>query len=164
MKETEMMTKIKEAIQKPLETIIKNGVNSNNLDYLYKLVDVHKDIANIEYWKTKEDIMRYSNYGNYGRSNYGEGSYGRRSRDSRGRYTGHNPEDRIDEMYMNYQAYAEGREAYGRGNYGAKEDSMMCLETMLESMVDFAKMLKEEASSQEELEIIHKYFKKISEM
>ena len=66
---------------------------------------------------------------------------------------------------MNYQAYSEGREAYGRsGNYGAKEDSMMCLETMLESMVDFVKMLKEEASSQEEMEMIHKYIKKLSDM
>ena len=67
-------------------------------------------------------------------------------------------------MYMNYQAYSEGREAYGRGNYGAREDSMMCLETMLESMEDFVKMLKEEASSQEEIELIRKYVKKISEM
>ena len=78
---------------------------------------------------------------------------------------GHRPEDKIDEMYMNYQAYSEGREAYRRsGNYSAKEDSVMCLENMLESMVDFVKMLKEEASSQEEMELIHKYVKKISEM
>lgn len=161
MKETEMLNKIKEAIQKPLETIIKTGVSSNNLDYLYKLIDVQKDVANIEYWKSKEDIMRYSNYG---RNSYGEGSYGRRSRDSRGRYTGRYPEDRIDEMYMNYQAYSEGREAYGRGNYSAKEDTMMCLENMLESMVDFVKMLKEEAGSQEEMELIHKYIKKLSDM
>ena len=63
MKETEMLQKIKTIIEKPLETIINSGVSSNNLDYLYKLIDVHKDIANIEYWKTKEDIMRYSNYG-----------------------------------------------------------------------------------------------------
>ena len=162
MKETEMLQKIKTIIEKPLETIINSGVSSNNLDYLYKLIDVHKDIANIEYWKAKEDIMRYSNYG---RTSYGEGSYGRRSRDSRGRYTGRYPEDRIDEMYMNYQAYAEGRDAYGRsGNYSAKEDSMVCLETMLESMVDFVKMLKEEAGSQEEMELIHKYIKKLSDM
>ena len=162
-----MMTKIKEAVQKPLETIIKNGVSSNNLDYLYKLVDVHKDIANMEYWKTKEDIMRYSNYGNYGRpgydsyGRYSEGSYGRIGRDMK--YKGNRPEDRIDEMYMNYQAYSEGREAYGRGNYGAKEDSIMCLETMLESAVDLFKMLREGASSQEEVEMIKKYAHKISE-
>lgn len=157
-----------EAVEKTIDTVLKNGVSSNNLDYLYKLVDIHKDMANEKYWKVKEEkLMKYSaygNYGRYGREAYGEGSYGRRSRDSRGRYTGHSPEDKIDEMYMNYQAYSEGREAYGRGNYGAREESMECLEYMLESMVDFVKMLKEEANSQEELELIHKYLKKISEM
>lgn len=158
MKEKELTTSIIEAVEKPIETVIKSGVNLNNLDYLYKLVDIYKDVANINYWKVKEDNMRYSNYGNYGRG----GSYGRRGYDAR--YRGHRPEDKIDEMYMNYQAYSEGREAYGRGNYGAREDSMMCLETMLESMEDFVKMLKEEASSQEEIELIRKYIKKISEM
>lgn len=159
--EREMLKDIKRLVEEPLKTIIKDGVNSSNLDYLYKLVDIHKDISNEEYWKTKEeDIMRYSAYNNYGRE-----AYGRRARDSRGRYMGHRPEDRIDEMYMNYQAYSEGKEAYGRsGNYSAKEDSMMCLETMLESMVDFVKMLKEEAGSQEEMDLIHKYIKKINEM
>lgn len=168
MKEKELIHSIKEAIEKPIKLTVESGVSSNNLDYLYKLVDIYKDLENIGYWNVKEDIMRYSNYGNYGRpgydsyGRYSEGSYGRRGRDAK--YRGNRPEDRIDEMYMNYQAYSEGREAYGRGSYGAKEDSMMCLETMLESMVDFAKMLKEEASSQEELEVMHKYFKKISEM
>ncbi len=165
--EKNILDDIKRVIEKPIETIVKDGVSSNNLDYLYKLVDIHKDIANEEYWKAKEEkFMRYDGYGRgYGRDAYGEGSYGRRSRDSRGRYTGHRPEDRIDEMYMNYQAYSEGREAYGRsGNYSAKEDSMKSLEFMLESAVDLFKMLKEEASSQEEVEMIKKYAHKISEM
>jgi hypothetical protein len=150
---------IKEKTEEQIQTVIDSGISSNNLDYLYKLVDIHKDIANEEYWEEKEDYM-YSNYGRYGRE-----AYGRRARDSRGRYMGHRPEDRIDEMYMNYQAYAEGRDSYGRsGNYSAKEDSMMCLETMLESMVDFVKMLKSEASSQDEMELIHKYVAKLNEM
>lgn len=168
MKDNTIQCKTMEAVEDLIETVIKNGIATNNLDYLYKLVDIHKDMANENYWKVKEEkLMKYSAYGNYsryGRDAYGEGSYGRRSRDSRGRYTGHSPEDKIDEMYMNYQAYSEGREAYGRGSYGAKEESMECLGYMLESMVDFAKMLKEEASSQEEIELIRKYVKKISEM
>lgn len=166
MKE-ELLSKIKKIVEVPMETIAKDGVSSNNLDYLYKLVDIQKDIANIEYWRAKEDIMRYSDYGNYGRgsygrNSYGDGSYGRRGYDAK--YRGHRPEDRMDEMYMNYQAYSEGREAYGRsGNYSAKEDSMKSLEFMLESAVDLFKMLREEASSPEEKEIIEKYAKKISE-
>lgn len=159
MKEVEMPYKVRDKVLEQITPILDEGVNANNLDYLYKLVDIYKDVENIDYWKMKEDKMRYSEYGTYGRRN----SYGRRGYDAK--YRGHRPEDRIDEMYMNYQAYSEGREAYGRsGNYGAKEDSMMCLETMLESMVDFVKMLKEEAGSQEEMEMIHKYIKKLSDM
>lgn len=166
-----MIEDIKKIIEKPLETIVKDGVNSSNLDYLYKLIDIKKDIANIEYWEEKEDkFMRYGE-GSYGRGNYGRGysaygnygNYGRRGVDAK--YRGNRPEDRMDEMYSNYEAYSEGRETYGRtGNYGAKEDSMKSLEYMLESAVDLFKMLKEEASSQEEIEMIKKYAHKISEM
>ena len=160
---------VKEKTEEQMKTVLESGISSNNLEYLYKLVDIHKDMANEEYWEEKE-VSMYSNYGRYGRGSYGreaygDGSYGRRARDSRGRYMGNRPEDKIDEMYMNYQAYSEGRDSYGRsGNYSAKEDSMMCLENMLESMVDFVKMLKSEASSQDEMELIHKYVAKLNEM
>jgi hypothetical protein len=70
----------------------------------------------------------------------------------------------IDEMYDHYGNYSEGREEYGRGNYGAKEDTMKSLEYMMESVVDFIEMLQEEASSQEEVSLIKHYTKKISEM
>jgi hypothetical protein len=160
MNSKELMNGIKEVVEQQLNVLKQSGINTSNLDYAYKLVDIHKDIENEEYWKVKEDVMRYREYGRYS-----DGSYGRRGRDSRGRYTGNYPEDRIDEMYMNYQAYSEGKDAYGRsGNYSAKEDSMMCLEHMLESMVDFVKMLKEEANSQEEMELIRKYVHKLSDM
>ena len=59
-------------------------MQTNNIDFLYKMIDVKKDIAEIE---KEEQEMMYSNYGNY--DNYGEydRSYGGgRRRDSRGRY------------------------------------------------------------------------------
>lgn len=40
----------------------------------------------------------------------------------------------------------------------------MCLDNMLVSVVDFVKMLKNEASNQEELDLIHKYIRKLNEM
>jgi len=146
-----------------IKTIIANdGIEANNnLDNLYKLIDIEKDICEIE--KESEE-MRYGEYGrnNYGRYNdYGREDYGRRSRDSRGRYMGH---DHIDKMYNEYGRYEEGREQYNRGNYGAKDDTLRSLEYMLESMVDFVKMLKEEAGSQEEINLIREYTKKISDM
>ena len=177
--EKNIIEKVKKETEKVIEQILNQGIQENNLDVLYKLVDIHKDIANEEYWQKKkeETDMRYrgysGEYGNYGRGgNYGEDdSYGRRGvkGTGRGRYrggrgSGRYGEEMMDDMYQNYEAYAEGREQYGRGNYGAKEDTMMSLEYMLESMVDFVEMLKQDASSQEEVNLIKKYTKKISEM
>lgn len=173
--EEKLIVKVKEETEKVIEQIINQGIEENNLDVLYKLVDIHKDIANEEYWqKKKEEIdMRYRAYGNdgYGRNSYGEDSYGRRGvkGTGRGRYrggrgSGRYGEEMMDDMYQNYEAYSEGREQYERGNYGAKEDTMMNLEYMLESMVDFVEMLKQDASSQEEVNLIKKYTKQISEM
>lgn len=173
---------IKEETEKVIECILEDGIRKENIDFLYKVVDIHKDIANENYWKVKEeDIkMRYNTgYGNYGRDEYGEYGRGRR-RDSRGRYMegGYNERgnysagrgrryrghDMIDEMSDHYGNYSESRESANRGNYNAKEDTMKSLEYMLESMVDFVEMLKEEANSQEEMELIRHYTKKISEM
>ena len=150
-----MNQKIIEETERIITNILEEGIQSGaNLDYLDKLVDIRKDAK-------EDECMRYFDYGNYGRD-----SYGRRGRDSRGRYMGgHRPEDKIDDMYMNYQAYSEGRDSYNRsGNYGAKEDSMKCLEFMLDSMMDFAKMLKQDAQTPEEQQIISQYFRQISEI
>lgn len=169
MEEKNIIEKVKKETEKVIEQILNQGIEENNLDVLYKLVDIHKDIANEEYWQKKkeETDMRYRGYS----GNYGEDSYGRRGvkGTGRGRYrggrgSGRYGEEMMDDMYQNYEAYAEGREQYGRGNYGAKEDTMMSLEYMLESMVDFVEMLKQDASSQEEVNLIKKYTKQISEM
>ena len=96
------------------------------------------------------------NYGNYG--NYGE-NYGRRGYDRK--YRGH---EELDNMYGEYGRYQEGREQYNRGNYGAKDDTLRSLEYMLKSMVQFTNMLKQDATSQEEMELIKQYTRQISEM
>ena len=92
---------------------------------------------------------------------FGRYDYGRRARDSRGRYMGH---EHLDKMSAEYGRYEEGREQYNRGNYGAKEDTLRSLEYMLESMVDFVRMLKHDAHSQEEINLIKEYTRKISDM
>lgn len=161
--------KIKEEAEKFLRTSLSNGIQPANVDSLFKAVDMYKDAVGIEKSENKEEEndMRYRNYNDGG---YGDGSYGRRARDSRGRYMArgydakYRGEDMIDEMYQNYQGYTYGREQYGRGNYGAEEDTMKSLKFMMESVVEFVAMLKKEASSQEEYEIINKYIKKLSDM
>ena len=163
-----MENNIKERITKETEQkiteVLDQGLHEGNVDLLYTLVDIHKDIANENYWEEKEDAMRYRNYsegGSYNRGSYNEYGARGRSRDSRGRYRGH---EMMDDMYQAYGEYNEGKERYQRGSYGAKEDTMKSLEYMLESMVDFVEMLKQDANSQEEVELIRHYTKKISEM
>lgn len=168
--------KTKEEAEKLIGVIVDEGITSANVDYLYKLVDIHKDIANEDYWKMKEENkMRYRAYGrdSYGEDEYGkyeDNRFGRRMRDSRGRYmargydTKYQGEEVLDDMYQNYEAYSDSKESYSEGNYGAKHDSIKSLEYTLENTVDFMEMLKKNASSKEEIELIKKYSKKISDM
>ena len=133
-------------------------ITANNLEALGDLIDVYKDIANVEYWCEKEEHEMYGRYdrgyGDYDRR--GRDSYGRRERDSRGRYRGH---DHLDDMYDHYSRYMEGR-----SRYGANEDTRRSLEYMLRSMEDFAHMLREDAGSQEEIEMIRQTAQRIANM
>lgn len=170
------LERVKEETEKLIDCILEDGIQSENVDFLYKIIDIHKDIANEDYWQIKkEDMsMRYRAYGNqYGEDSYGReyrDNYGRRSRDSRGRYTErgydtkYRGEEMLDEMYHNYQEYSEGREEYNAGNYGAKQDTMESFKYMLKSFKDFFKHLQKEADSQEEVEMLKKTAREISEM
>lgn len=163
--ERKKTNKILKEVDEKICQILEDGIQIDNLDALGKLVDIHKDIKNEEYWKKKGEVidMRYRDY----RDDYG--NYGRRSRDSRGRYmTGgrgmYRGEEMIEDMHENYRDYTDGREEYMRGNYGAQSATMKSLDYMLQSVVEFLEMLKKDASSQEEMELIQKYTREISEM
>lgn len=154
------MDKVKEQIEKLIEKICTEEVNVNNVDLLYKLVDIHKDIENENYWKEK--IMRYrdsyneDSYGRRGvpgsgRGRYREGGYGRR-----GNYRG---EEMLDDMYQGYQEYSEGKEMYGADN-----KTMESFEYMLKAFKDYYKHLKKEASSQEEVQMLEQTAREISNM
>ena len=173
--EKNLLQNATEQIEEKIKTILDEGIHSENLETLGELIDIHKDLCNEEYWKKKEEVMDmnynrgYGEYGNYGE--YGEyGNYGRRRRDSRGRYMRRGVDSRyqghemLDQMQDEYQGYSESRESYNRGNYGAKNDTMKSLDYMLQSVTQFIEMLKQDASSQEEMELIKKYTREISEM
>lgn len=161
----EIIPKTKEEVEKLIKTITENGLQVNNVELLYKLVDIHKDIENEKYWKNKEEAMRYM------RNDYVTEDYrGGRSRDSQGRFMGdrrstsYRGQRVLDEMYNGYRNYNDGKEEYNRGNYGARNDTMKSLEYMLESVTDFIEMLQNDAGSQEEVDMIKKYTRRMSEM
>lgn len=171
--------KVKEETEKLINKVLVDGIKLDNVDFLYKIIDIHKDISNEEYWDVKKEgiKMRYkTGYGrdSYNESSYGKyednrfGNYGRRMRDSRGRYMlGYNEyhnDDTMKTLMSSYQAYANSRDSYSEGNYGAKENTIVTLDYMLQSVVEFMQMLKQDASSQEEMDLIRHYAKQISEM
>lgn len=159
--EKKLTDKVIEQVEEAINGILEQKVQPGNADYLYKLIDIHKDIKNEEYWK-EEKNMRYGNYGeNYGtygrrdsRGRYMEGNYGRRGVDSK--YRG---EEIMDDMYQAYQEYNEGKE-----NYGADGETLESFKYMLKAFKDYYKHLKQEASSQEEVKLLEKTAKEIGMM
>lgn len=169
-----------EDVKNKSEELIKNlteeGIKTDNIGLLEKIIDIHKDIANEEYWECKkEEIMRYRNSGSYGEeygaeySDYGRrgvpgtgrrysDSYGRRGvpGSGRGRYRG---EEMIDEMAYQYGNYSEGKEMYG-----ADQDTMKSFKYMLKAFKDYYKHLKQEASSQEEVQLLEETAREMMDM
>lgn len=170
--ETKVTDKVNEEVDKAIKRIMAQGVQTNNIDFLYKMIDVKKDIAKIE--KEEQEMMYGNYYGNYGedsryeggrrrdsRGRYMEGSqgsYGRRGvkGTGRGRYRG---EEMMDEMMYHYGNYNEGRE-----QYGTDEQTMESFKYMLKSFKDYYKHLKQEASSQKEVQMLEEVAREISEM
>lgn len=163
----ELMPDVKEKLEHIIEDIAKNGLQVSDIDLLYKIIDIHKDICNEEYWKVKEDFMMYRD------DDYRmDDSYGRMMRDSRGRYMDNYSRrgvpgsgrgryrgyDYIDEVYENYGNYSEGKEMYGNDHETEKS-----FDKMLQSLEDFTYLIMQEADSQDKIEKVRKTARKISE-
>ena len=165
---------LKEKVEKKIEEIlVKNGITSENIEYLGKLMDIHKDLQEEECLKKKEELeMRYSEYdeGNYGRrgvpgtgrGRYREGSYGRRGvpGSDRSRYRG---DYAIEEMMEHYGNYSEANEESMRGNYGAEGEMIKSVEGIMKNIYEIVEELSETEVPEVE-QIIKRYAKKISEM
>lgn len=164
-----VLIKTKEEVERIIKQITENGLQTANVELLYKLIDIHKDIENESYWKEKEENEMYR-----GRDYFMDDSYnGGRSRDSRGRYmdsygrrgvpgTGrgrYRGEEMIDEMGRHYGDYSEGRETYGNDRETEKS-----FDKMLQSLEDFTYLIMQEADSPDKIEKVRMTARKISEM
>ena len=165
----DVLIKTKEEVEKLIKQITESGLQVANVELLYKLIDIHKDIENEKYWKEKEEESMYrgrdyfmdDSY-NGGRSRdsrgrYMDGSYGRRGvpGTGRGRYRGY---DMIEEMGEHYGNYSEGRD-----NYGNDRETEKSFDKMLQSLEDFTYLIMQEADSQDKIEKVRKTARKISE-
>ena len=166
----DVLIKTKSEVERIIKQITESGLQIANVELLYKLIDIHKDIENEKYWKEKEEESMYrgrdyfmdDSY-NGGRSRdsrgrYMDGSYGRRGvpGTGRGRYRGY---DMIEEMGEHYGDYSEGRD-----NYGNDRETEKSFDKMLQSLEDFTYLIMQEADSQDKIEKVRKTARKISEM
>ena len=55
MDEKTMEEDVLEKVENKIKETIKDGIKRENVDYLYRLVDIHKDLKNEKYWKVKEE-------------------------------------------------------------------------------------------------------------
>lgn len=154
--EISLTGKAKQEVEKIIKSITDNGLQVDNVDLLYKLVDIHKNIE-------KEENMRYRGYGNYGedygrRGVKGTGPYSRyrENYNARGRFRG---EEMLDNMMYHYGNYNEGRDMYGNDH-----DTMKSFQYMLKAFKDYYKHLKQEANSQEEVQMLEETAQEMLDM
>lgn len=158
-----MINKAIEETDKYIKQLLEEGINeNNNVDYVYKLIDIQKDAYEIKCMKEDEEMYgeygTYNEYGarrggrrgSYGRGGYGEygnyGEYGARRRDSRGRYRG---DDYMDRMSEEYGRYTESRERYGAG-----EETDKSFHYMVKALEDFIQVLHEEAETEPQRQML----------
>lgn len=172
------MHKLAQEIKKELKGIEQTGLNSSNIDAVGKMVDILKDIHEIN---EMEGIDMRDNYGTYPRHDYmygedrGSREYGARMRDSRGRYMGGeygrggnfiniDPRmwDRLERIMEGADMYEYGRDRY-RG--GDNEDRMHDgLEKMMYAICMFVESTMEFAETPQEKDIIRKHIQKIAKL
>lgn len=160
--------KLNEEVEKQIKEIQESGIQPANVDLLSKLINIHKNISNEDYWKEKVEIMRYSDYGRRGVPGTGRryrgdyGTYGRRGvkGTGRGRYRG---EDAMEEMQEHYEDYNDAHEEMYNGNYGAEGDMLKAAESIMGNLYEIAEELSE-AESPEITQMLKKYARKIEEL
>lgn len=149
-----MENKVIEKMTESINRILDEGLNTQNVELLYKLIDIYKDTKEVQ-------SMNYKNYGNYmgrgagydayGRSNYGNYNmeYGRNNYGRQGYDMKYRGDESIDRMYNEYGRYQESRNRYGNG-----EETDKSFHYMVKSLEDFIRVLYEEAETPQQKQML----------
>ena len=138
-----MKDKVIKATEDNINKIINEGIRADNLDHLYKLIDIYKDVKEVE----------NMNYGNYGARRPGYDSYGDYNRDSYGRrgydmrYRG---DEHLDRIAGEYDRYMESR-----SRYGTSEETDKSFHYMVKALEDFIMVLHEEAETPQQKQMLN---------
>lgn len=168
------MEKLKESVNKELHEIGEKGLTAANLPTVSTLVDIKKDIAEVEamekggygMYDYGREYRHYPyDYEDYGRGRssggYSEG-YGARRRDPRGRCMGDRMKDHIARIEDGVEMYEYGRERYRAS--GDESRVHEGLEKMMYAVCMFIESTMDFAETPEEKEIIRKHIEKLHRM
>lgn len=188
------MHKFLEKVEEQLHNISEKGINSNNIDNAYKLMDIYKNIKESEYYKNccegnemydarrRDSRGRYmDNYNDYdGRGGYNErGGYDGRGYNERGGYNERNYNrggyndgryGNLDERTERYfTRMREGMESYnaGRDRYrsGDSQDRMIDgIEMTMSAICMFVESLVDFAETPQEKEVVRKHLEKMKKI
>lgn len=175
------MDKLKEMVKKELDQIAEQGLTNTNLETTFKLVDILKDIGEIDEDKKERGEMGMPYRDNYGRGGYGRENYSMYARGNYrdsynmpymydnygrsgngGRYQHHGCEhffEKMDRMLDCLEEYVYSKGRYRDGGSGNKmvediEKTMYAVCALVESLMD-------SADTPEEKETIRKHIDKI---
>lgn len=181
----EKLKKLEELVSKELEQISEKGLTSANLETTYKLMDILKDIKEVEETDKEMqggDTMRYYERGRNYNQNYGSmypmtferprmyggdqgyGNYENYERGGSGRYQHYSPDmsrfyEKIDRMVDFLEEYYMGK---GRYHDGAHPGHMVeGLEKTMYAVCTLVESLMDSAETPEEKETIRKHIQKI---
>lgn len=168
------MHKLYEDVKRELREIDENGITANNLEAVYKLVDIAKDLCEIK--KCEEEEMekrgRHSGYGNYSYMDRSYEGYGIRDgrRDDYDPYGNSYPKMRYNNVdprmteFVNRIMEDSDMYAYGRQKYresGNRERMHDGLDKLMYSICAFVKGIEEFAETPEEKEIVRKHIQNL---
>ena len=170
---------LKELIKKELKEVATKGLTSSNLESTYKLVDILKDLTEVE--SEGKEMHQSGQGGQYGMGEYRyvpqymgsgawrgymEGDYGGRGymegyREGGRSYNGPDKRmrDRVERVIEGAEVYDYGRDRYQHG--GSHEAMEEGLEKMMYAVCMLVETAMDAAQSPKEKEIIRKHIQKI---
>lgn len=172
------MEKLIQNIEKELKEVEQQGLEAANLQTVATLVEMTKELYEIQKLKGGQGMRDYNGYGrDYRDGDYRDGGYGRDYRDNynymddygrrgmpgSGRYRNDGRfREHLERMMDSAEAYEYGRERYRSGGseermVDALEKMMCCISIFIENAMDFAE-------TPHEKEIIKKHIQKMKMM
>lgn len=178
-----MSYKMMQNIHEELDKIAEKGLNTSNLETAYKLIDMWKDMENVEYWKCKEEYYNQV----MDEMDGGEYSEARRKRDSMGRYSradGMSPDYDNDSSYRGtrgkhyvrghysratgpaYDDYMNQKQSYRSGgkDEDCKRRMLAALEEHMDELTEKLGEMSKDADCREERETMKRYIEKLRNM